>query len=125
MAILSVMFAMGVFYWQGRVAQNALRYGTFQVSSDIRQAQEMAKSQRYQYTVAFNSGVPNYSVSCAAPCSYNQTVQLPSGVTTNTVSVIFSAFGVPSTAYTINVTNPAGAASVSVDAVGGITFQLP
>ncbi len=125
MSIMSIMFAMGVYYWQGRLNQNALRFGTFQVSSDIRQAQEMAKSQRYQYTVTFTSGAPTYTVTCAAPCSYNKTIQLPSNVTTNTVSVVFSAFGQPSSAYTVSVQNVVGTATVSVDVMGGITYQLP
>jgi prepilin-type N-terminal cleavage/methylation domain-containing protein len=125
MGIMSVVFALGIFYWQGRLNQNALRYGTFQVSSDIRQAQELAKSQRYQYTVAFTSGAPTYTVSCPLPCSYNRTIQLPSKVTTNTVSVVWSGFGQPSSAYTVSVQNVAGTATVTVDIMGGITYQLP
>jgi len=125
MAILSVMFAMGLFYWQSRMNQNALRYGTFQVASDIRQAQELAKSQRYQYTLTFSSGATSYTITCAAPCSYNQTVQLPAGVTTNGVIVIWSAFGQPDAAHTISVTNSIGTGTVSVNATGGLNYQLP
>ncbi len=127
MAILSVMFAMGMFYWQGRLTQNALRYGTFQVSSDIRQAQEMAKSERYQYTVAFTAGTTSYTVRRIdwSTGGYNKTVQLPSGVTTNTVSVVFDAFGRPGGAYTVTVSNSAGTGSALVNATGGITYTLP
>ncbi len=127
MAILSVMFAMGMFYWQGRLAQNALRYGTFQVAADIRQAQEMAKSERYQYTVNFAAGATSYTVQRSdwATGGYNKTVQLPSGATTNAVTVIWSAFGQPGAAYTVTVTNSAGTGSALVNAAGGITYQLP
>ncbi len=51
-----------MFYWQSRLNQNALRFGALQIHSDIRQAQELAKGERYQYTVAFNAGAPNYTV---------------------------------------------------------------
>ncbi len=127
MAILSVMFAMGMFYWQGRLTQNALRYGTFQVAADIRQAQEQAKSERYQYTVAFAAGATSYTIQRSdwATGGYNKTVQLPSGVTTNTVSVVWSAFGQPGSAYTVTVSNSAGTGSALVNAAGGITYQLP
>lgn len=124
MAILSVILGMGMFYWQGRMNQNALRFGTFQVTSDIRQAQELAKNERYQYTVAFTAGAPNYTVT-RIDFGYNKTVLLPTGVTTNTVSVIFSAFGRPGAAYTVIVTNSVGTASISVNATGGIAYQLP
>ncbi len=127
MAILSVILGMGMFYWQGRLNQNALRFGTFQVTSDIRQAQELAKGERYQYTVAFAAGATSYTIQRSdwASGGYNKTVLLPTGVTTNTVSVVFSAFGRPSAAYTVNVTNSVGTASISVNATGGIAYQLP
>lgn len=125
MAILSVMFAMGMFYWQGRLTQNALRYGTFQVASDIRQAQEQAKSERYQYTVAFTAGATNYTITRNSTPTITKTVQLPSGVTTNAVTVVFSAFGQPGSAYTVTVSNSAGTGSALVNAMGGITYQLP
>ncbi len=124
MAILSVILGMGMFYWQSRLNQNALRFGTFQVTSDIRQAQELAKNERYQYTVAFTAGTPNYTIT-RIDNGYNKTVLLPTGVTTNTVSVVFSAFGRPSAAYNVNVTNSVGTASISVNATGGIAYQLP
>lgn len=127
MAILSVILGMGMFYWQSRLNQNALRFGTFQVTSDIRQAQDLAKNERYQYTVAFNAGAPNYTIRRIDYLSggYNKTVQLPSGVTTNTDSVVFSAFGRPDAAHTVSVTNSVGTASISVNATGGIAYQLP
>ncbi len=124
MSILSVILVMGIFHWQGRMAENSLRFGTFQVASDIRVAQEQAKGERYQYTVAFTAGAPSYAIT-RIDNGYNKTVQLPNGVTTNTVSVVFSAFGKPSAAYTVTVQNTVGTASVSVNATGGITYQLP
>ncbi len=124
MAIFSVLLAMTIYYWQGRMAENALRFGTFQVASDIRVAQEQAKGERYQYTVAFTAGTPTYTIT-RIDNGYNKTVQLPNGVTTNTVSVVFSAFGKPSAAYTVTVQNTVGTASVSVNATGGTTYQLP
>lgn len=131
MSILSVMLALGVFWWQGRLNQNALRYGTFQVASDIRLAQEMAKSGRYCYTTTFAAGASSYTVTSNSP--YSKTIQLPSGVTTNAVSVIFSGFGQPVTAcaatsnvaYTVNVQNSVGTGTVTVDIMGGISYQLP
>ncbi len=125
MAILSVILALTVFYWQGRVSENGFRYGTFQVASDLRQAQEQAKGERYQYTVTFTAGASTYVIARTAG-GYTNTVTLPSGVTipTNTV-VTFDAFGRPNAAYAISVGNSVGTATVSVNATGGITYQLP
>ncbi len=125
MAILSVVFALGIFYWQGRVAENGLRYGTFQVASDLRQTQEQAKGERYQYTVTFTGAAPSYTIT-RIDGGYNSTAKFPSGVTTPTNTVVtFDAFGRPDAAHTLTIQNTVGTATVSVNATGGITYQLP
>lgn len=126
MAVLVVVLAMVLPNWIGRRNQNDLRYGTIQVFSDLREAQEQAKASRAQFTITFTASSASYTIVGATTPTYNKTFTYPGQVRpTADQAVIWSAFGQPDAAHTITLQNSIGTATVSVNATGGITYTLP
>lgn len=125
MSIIGVVLALSYSPWRGYRAKERLRYGTIQVATDLREAQERAKYERRQYTVTFTASSRAYTIASSGG-SFAENASLPDGVvgTANTV-VTFSAFGRPDSAYTITVQNSTGTGTASVNATGGITYQTP
>ncbi len=111
--------------WQGHVALQRLRYGTAQVASDLREAQERAKADRVTYTVTFTASSSTYVIARSGG-GFAENAQLPSGVTAQASTVVtFTAFGKPDAAHAIAVQSSAGTGNVSLNATGGITYQEP
>jgi type II secretory pathway pseudopilin PulG len=138
-ALIGALLAVAFTRWQGYTAQQRLRYGTAQVATDLRQAQERAKAERIRYTVAFTTASAAYTIARSGG-GFIENTSLPAGVTVETVTpsltpplvVTFSAFGTPidpdtevRQAYTVTVRNAAGTRTITVTASGGITYQEP
>ena len=121
--MVSVLLAASYSQWEGHKAQQRLRYGTIQVTSDLRQAQERAKYERRVYAVTFTASSGAYTIAGGA---FSENALLPKGVTvTASETVTFSAFGRPDSAHTITVQNSMGTGTASVNTTGGITYQAP
>ncbi|MDR7521009.1 MAG: hypothetical protein QN168_00950 [Armatimonadota bacterium] len=124
-ALLALLLVLGTNRWQGHVARQRLRYGAAQVAANLRHAQERAKAERAAYTVAFTAASGAYTIARSGG-GFVERADLPPGVTAaGTLTVRFSAFGQPSSAYAVTVQNAAGAATVTVSSFGGITYQEP
>ncbi|MDQ7842965.1 MAG: prepilin-type N-terminal cleavage/methylation domain-containing protein [Armatimonadota bacterium] len=129
MGVLAVVLAIAVNQWHDYSEWQRLRYGTVQVATDLREAQERARAERRQYTVTFTSGSAAYAI--AGP-GYSENAEMPAGVTaTATQTIYFSAFGKPvtvggaPTAYSVTVQNPKGSGTISITQAGGITYSEP
>lgn len=123
--IAGVLLALSYSPWRGYRAQQRLRYGTIQVATDLREAQERAKYERRQYTVTFTASSRKYTI-LSGGGGFVENAQLPEGVTAEANRVVtFSAFGRPDTAHAITIQNPTGTGTASVNATGGITYQTP
>jgi Tfp pilus assembly protein FimT len=124
-ALLAVLVALAMTRWHGYTAHQRLRFGSAQVATDLRSAQERARSERVVYTVAFTAGSSDYAI-VRSGGGFNENTRLPDGVAAvGTVTVTFSAFGQPGPAQTILVHNSAGTGTISVNASGGITYLEP
>jgi type II secretory pathway pseudopilin PulG len=122
-ALVGIVLALAFTGWRGYTAQQRLRYGTAQVATDLRQAQERAKAERVVYTVTFVASSPNYTVARSGG-GFLEHATLPEGVTAAaSVTVTFSAFGRPDAAHTITVQSSAGTGVVTVTERGGISSQ--
>ncbi|MDQ7849230.1 MAG: prepilin-type N-terminal cleavage/methylation domain-containing protein [Armatimonadota bacterium] len=131
LGLAAVLLALAFTGWRGYTAKQRLRYGTVQVATDLRQAQERAKAERATYTVTFAGGSSAYLIARSGG-GFVENAALPSGVTvTAAQTVTFDAFGRPvdamgqPTAYTVVVQNSTGSGSVSVNPAGGISYQAP
>jgi len=129
MGVLAVVLAIAVNQWHDYTEWQRLRFGTVQVATDLREAQERARAERRQYTVTFSNGSAAYAI--VGP-GYSENAEMPAGVTsTATQTVYFSAFGKPvtsggaPTSYTIGVRNPKGTGTISITQAGGITYTEP
>ena len=125
MSIIGVVLALSYSPWRGYRTQQRLRYGTIQVATDLRQAQERAKYERRVYTVTFTAASSAYVIARSGG-GFVENAQLPEGVTAAANRVVtFSAFGRPDAAHAITIQNPTGTGTASVNATGGITYQTP
>lgn len=123
--ILVVATTLALSRWQGYTAQQRLRFGTAQVASDLRQAQERAKSERIAYTVTFTAASSAYTIARTGG-GFVENTQLPDQVTATASQVLtFSAFGRPGAAYTVTVQNSMGSGTTTVNASGGTSYQTP
>jgi type II secretory pathway pseudopilin PulG len=123
--ILAMLVGLAFTRWQGYSARQRLRYATAQVATDLRSAQERARSERAVYTVTFASASSDYAI-VRSGGGFNENTRLPDGVTSAaSVTVTFSAFGQPSAARTISVQNATGTGVITVNLSGGITYQDP
>jgi len=123
--IMVVAMTLAFARWQGYTAQQRLRFGTAQVATDLRQAQERAKSERAPYTVTFVASSSAYTIARTGG-GFLEDTQLPDQVTATASQIVtFSAFGRPAAAYTVTVQNSWGSGSATVNATGGITYQTP
>jgi Tfp pilus assembly protein FimT len=123
--LLAVLLGLAFTRWQGYTAHQRLRFGTAQVATDLRSAQERARSERAVYTVAFTSGTSAYAITRSGG-GFNENTSLPDGVTAAaTLTVTFSAFGQPTAAHTISIQNATGTGTITVNLSGGITYQEP
>lgn len=124
-ALLGLLVTLALTRWQGYMAHQRLRYGTAQVATDLRSAQERARSERTPYTVAFTPDAGAYTVARSSG-GFQENTRLPDGVTAAaSVTVTFSAFGKPDASRTVTVQNSAGTRTITVNAAGGITYQEP
>lgn len=124
-ALLGVLLALAFSRWQGHQDQQRLRYGVAQVAANLRQAQERAKAERIGYTVAFTLGSSAYTIARSGG-GFVENAELPTGVTPSaSLTVSFTAFGQPASAYSVTVQNAAGSATVTVSSSGGITYVEP
>jgi len=124
-AIAGVLVTLSYSHWRGYTAQQRLRFSAIQVASNIREAEERAKSERSQYTVTFTGSSANYVIARTSG-GFLENASLPTGVTPQTSDTLtFSPFGVPDAAHTITLQNVAGTRTASVDTVGGVTYQGP
>jgi prepilin-type N-terminal cleavage/methylation domain-containing protein len=122
-ALAGVVLALAFTGWRGYTAQQRLRYGTAQVATDLRQAQERAKAERVVYTVTFVASSPVYTIARSGG-GFLENATMPDGVTAAaSVTVTFSAFGRPDAAHTITVQSAVGTGVVTVTALGGISYQ--
>ncbi len=125
LVILGVLLGLAYPSWQRFRAHQGLRYAAAQVATDLREAQERAKAERAEYRATFPSGSGQYQVERVGG-GFQHRAELPQGVTVSSgVTVTFSAFGRPDNAYSIELTNPAGSATVTVDPGGGIRYEAP
>ncbi len=124
-AILAVALGLAVARWQGYTAIERLRFGTAQVASDLREAQERAKAERAPYTVTFVASSSAYTIARSGG-GFVENTSLPDRVMATASQVVtFSAFGRPDAARTITVQNSVGVGTATVNAMGGITYQAP
>jgi prepilin-type N-terminal cleavage/methylation domain-containing protein len=125
MSMIAVVLGVSYSPWRGYRAQQRLRYGTIQVATDLREAQERAKYERRQYTVTFTASSRDYTIASSGG-GFAENARLPEGVTPTANEVVtFSAFGRPDAAHAITVQNATGTGTASVNATGGITYQTP
>lgn len=123
--LVAVLMTVAMTGWRGHIAQQRLRYGVAQVAANLRQAHERAKAERAPYTVTFTASASGYTIARNSG-GFAENAVLPEGVTaTENLVIIFSAFGRPDAERTVIVQNAAGAATASVNAAGGITYQEP
>lgn len=123
LGLVAVLLGLAFSSWRGHVAQQRLRYGTVQVATGLRQAQERAKEARVPYTVTFVAGSAAYRI---AGGGFVENATLPDGVTAASDDIVtFSAFGQPDAAHTITLRNGSGEGTVTVNATGGITYRTP
>jgi prepilin-type N-terminal cleavage/methylation domain-containing protein len=124
-AVAVILVAVTYTTWQKYVHQQRLRYAAIQVASGLREAEERAKAERAQYSVAFTSNSPTYIIQRTSG-GFIENAVLPSGVAAQgSDTVTFSPFGVPDGAHTITLQNDTGTRTASVDTMGGITSQNP
>ena len=123
LALAGILGSLSFTHWRGYTAQRNLRYGVVRVATDLRQAQERAKSERVPYTVTFSTLASGYTI---AGGGFTENTTLPAGTVVVTGQVVtFDAFGRPGAAYTITVQGPTGTGTAMVNATGGITYQAP
>lgn len=129
--VLTILFAMGMGYWHDYTVLQRIRYGTVQLATDVRQAVELAKAERAQYTVTLTSGSQDYSI-LRTGGGFTENTKLPDGVTATASQVVYvspfgrpvTALGVP-TSYSIAIQNPKGTGTVEFTPAGGVTYQEP
>lgn len=125
LSVLAILLTLALTRWQAYTARQRLLYGTAQVATDLRQAQERAKAERAVYTVTFTAASAAYVIARTGG-GFTENTQLPDGVTANANAVFtFSAFGRPDAARSIAIQNTSGTGTTSVSAMGGITYQVP
>lgn len=123
--ILVVAATLALSRWQGYSAQQRLRFGTAQVATDLRQAQERAKAERAAYTVTFVAASSAYTIARSGG-GFAENTLLPNQVTATASQVVtFDAFGRPAAAYAVTVQNYMGSGTATINATGGITYQTP
>ena len=124
-AIAAVLVAVTYTTWRKYSDQQRLRYAVIEVASSLREAEERAKAERAQYTVAFTTASGRYVIQRSSG-GFIENAALPTGVSPQaTDTVTFSAFGVPDAAHTVTLQNTTGTKTASIDTVGGITYQSP
>jgi prepilin-type N-terminal cleavage/methylation domain-containing protein len=125
LVILGVLLGLAYPSWQRFRAHQSLRYGAAQVATDLREAQERAKAERKEYRVTFTAGSGEYTVERVGG-GFTHRAELPPGVRVSGGAVVsFSAYGRPNEAYTIQLVNSAGTATVTVSGGGGIQYSAP
>ncbi len=125
LAIVAIVLGLALPSWQRSLAMQDLRYGTEQLATDLREAQERAKAERKPYTVTLTEDSGTYWVRRSGG-GFDHKGELPGGVaSTADVTVTFDAFGRPDRAYTIRLQNRAGIGTVRVSPAGGIEVELP
>ena len=125
LAIVSVLITLSYTNWRGYTAQQRLRFGAIQMASNLREAEERAKSERSQYTVTLTGSSGSYVIARSTG-GFHENASLPTGVTPQASdTVTFTAFGVPDAAHTITLQSIAGTRTASVNSAGAITYQGP
>lgn len=125
LAILAILLGLALPSWQRSIAMHSLRYGTEQLATDLREAQERAKAERKSYTVTLTTGSSVYWVRRSGG-GFDHRAELPRGLApTTSVTITFNAFGQPDAAYTIQVQNAAGTATIRLSPAGGIEAEVP
>ncbi|MCS7173252.1 MAG: prepilin-type N-terminal cleavage/methylation domain-containing protein [Armatimonadetes bacterium] len=125
LALVAIVLGLALPHWQRSLALQDLRYGTEQLATDLREAQERAKAERKPYTVALTAGSATYWVRRNGG-GFDHRGELPRGLApTSDVTVTFDAFGRPDGTYAIPLRNRAGVGIVRVSGAGGIEVELP
>ncbi|MDR7414939.1 MAG: prepilin-type N-terminal cleavage/methylation domain-containing protein [Armatimonadota bacterium] len=125
LALVALLLGLALPSWRRSIAMQDLRYGTEQLATDLREAQERAKADRKPYTVALTAGSSTYWVRRSGG-GFDHRGELPRGLApTADVTVTFDAFGKPDETYTIRLQNRAGTGIVQVSRAGGIEVTLP
>ena len=108
LAIVSVLITLSYTNWRGYTAQQRLRFGAIQMASNLREAEERAKAERSQYTIAFTGSSGSYVIARSTG-GFHENASLPTGVTPQASdTVTFSPFGVPDAAHTVTLQSAAG-----------------
>ena len=125
LSVLAILMTLAFTRWQAYTARQRLLFGTAQVATDLRQAQERAKAERAAYTVTFTAASAAYTIARTGG-GFTENTQLPDGITAGANAVFtFSPFGRPDAARSIAIQNTSGTGTTSVSAMGGITYQVP
>jgi prepilin-type N-terminal cleavage/methylation domain-containing protein len=114
-SIAAVLLSLAFTSRRGHTDQQRLRYGTVQVATDLRQAQERAKGAgRIAYTVTFTASSPTHIIARSGG-GFSENARLPRGVTVTANAVVtFSAFGRPDCARTSTIQSALGAGTATV-----------
>ncbi len=125
LAIVAILLGLALPSWQRSLAMQDLRYGTEQLATDLREAQERAKTERKPYTVTLEEDSGTYWIRRSGG-GFDHKGELPRGLApTADATVTFDAFGRPDGAYAIQLRNRAGIGTVRVSPAGGIEVELP
>lgn len=124
-ALIGILLTLAVTRWEAYTARQRLLYATAQVSTDLRQAQERAKAERASYTVTFTNASRAYVIARVGG-GFSENTQLPEGVTAAASTVFtFTPFGRPDAPRSITIQNTTGTGITSVNAMGGISYNVP
>jgi len=151
LAIMALLIIIAIPLLSGYQASRNLDLGGQQLVSDLRAAEDRARTQHYLSLVSFTTASGAYAVKalsptggavtnrCALPAagtwSTAENDQLPSGVTVNSTSLtsnqlLFSCLGMPynstggsayTTDQTVVISNSAGSRTITVRASGEVT----
>lgn len=111
--------------WRGHTAQLQLRYGTFQVASDLREARERAREGQSRQMIVFTAVSSAYTISRSGE-DLIEYKRLPEGVTVSVNTVVtLSPGGEPDSAHTIIMHNGNDRSTVQVNPDGGISYTMP
>jgi len=123
LVLVGTFLALAYSTWQRTSAREQLRSGVSQVVSNLRMAEERAKSERAPYAVTFTAASSTYTIQRNGG-GFNEHAELPNNVSPVSSAVVtFSAFGLPDAAYNITVQNAAGTRTAYVGAMGDIVYQ--
>src|SRR3970282_804951 len=108
LSVLAILMTLAFTRGQAYTARQRLLFGTAQVATDLRQAQERAKAERAAYTVTFTAASAAYTIARTGG-GFTENTQLPDGITAGANEVFtFCAFGRPDAARSIAIQNTSG-----------------